>query len=80
MVFRDTKFHAKIIKLMFLIFHWGHDVSVSLLGYVKVLTKMTKFTNYLSSDTYTQISKKQSVVVTFLKAKIRVPVFNISLF
>ena len=35
MVFRDTKFHAKIIKLMFLIFHWGHDVSVSLLGYVK---------------------------------------------
>ena len=36
MVFRDTKFHAKIIKLMFLIFHWGHDVSVSLLGYVKM--------------------------------------------
>ena len=34
-VFRDTKFHAKIIKLMFLIFYWGHDVSVSLLGYVK---------------------------------------------
>ena len=48
MVFRDTKFHAKIIKLMFLIFHWGHDVSVSLLGYVKYprsdyLSNKTKF-------------------------------------
>ena len=36
MVFKDTKFHAEIIKLMFLIFHWGHDVSVSLLGCVKI--------------------------------------------
>ena len=35
MVFRDTKFHEKLIKLLFLNFHWGHDVSVSLLGYVK---------------------------------------------
>ena len=34
MVFRDTKFHAKIIKLLFWNFHWGHDVSVSLLGCV----------------------------------------------
>ena len=42
MVFRDTKFHAKIIKLMFLIFHWGHDVSVSLLGYVKAVSNDEK--------------------------------------
>lgn len=35
MLFSDTKFHAKIIKLLFWNFHWGHDVSVSLLGCIK---------------------------------------------
>ena len=42
MVFRDTKFHEKIKKLLFQNLHWGHDVSVSLLGCVNVSAKVNK--------------------------------------
>ena len=35
MVCTDTKLHAEVIKLLFWNFHWGHDVSVSLLACVQ---------------------------------------------